>query len=168
MSGDGGTDNVMFSPNYARYVRINATKRAVAGSYYSLWEFGVFQDTGAATGIAGKCIDVYQAATANGTPTTLYTCKGAVNQQWTPSVDDGTVRTMGKCLSARGTALKTPTVLWTCDGSPGQRWIPQPNGSLVNAAAPLCLDASGASSANGTRLILYTCNGGTNQRWALP
>ncbi|MDX3003497.1 PQQ-dependent sugar dehydrogenase [Kribbella solani] len=168
VSGDGGTDNVMFSPNYARYVRINATKRAVAGSYYSLWEFGVLQDTGAATGIAGKCIDVYQAVTANGTPTTLYTCKGAVNQQWTPSADDGTVRTMGKCLSARGTALKTPAVLWTCDGSPGQRWIPQPNGSLVNAAAPLCLDASGASSANGTRLILYTCNGGTNQRWALP
>src|SRR5262249_19214907 len=99
--GDGGTDNVVFSANYARYVRIYATKRAVAGSYYSLWEFGVFGDTGPVTGIAGKCVDIYQAATADGTPTTLYTCKGATNQSWTPSTDDGTIRSLGKCLDAR-------------------------------------------------------------------
>ncbi|MFG1910716.1 PQQ-dependent sugar dehydrogenase [Kribbella sp. NPDC048928] len=168
ITGDGGTDNVTFTPTSARYVRITATKRAVAGSYYSFWEFGVFQDTGYGVGIAGQCIDVYRALTADGTPTTLYTCKGAVNQQWTPSTDDGTVRSMGKCLSARGTTLKTPAVLWTCDGSAGQRWIPQANGSLVNAASGMCLDATGASSANGTKLIIYLCNNGLNQKWALP
>ncbi|GAA1144433.1 hypothetical protein GCM10009630_48730 [Kribbella jejuensis] len=168
VSGDGGTDDVTFSPIYARYVRMVATKRAVAGSYYSFWEFGVFGDTGSSVGIGGKCIDVYQALSTDGTPTTLYTCKGSENQQWTPSTDDGTVRSMGKCLSARDTALKTPAVLWTCDGSPGQRWIPQTSGALANAASGLCLDAAGASSANGTKLIIYTCNGGLNQRWALP
>ena len=167
-TGDGGTDSIVFSPNYARYVRINATARGVAGSYYSLWEFGVFQDTGPVTGIAGKCVDIYQAATADGTPTTLYTCKGATNQQWTPSSDDGTLRSLGKCLDARGTAIKTAAVLWTCNGSPGQTWTPRADGSLVNAASGLCLDASGASSANGTKLIIYTCNGGTNQKWVLP
>ncbi|WP_350278833.1 PQQ-dependent sugar dehydrogenase [Kribbella sp. HUAS MG21] len=168
VSGDGGTDNVAFSPNYARYVRVVATQRAVAGSYYSFWEFGVFQSTGAGIGIGGKCIDVYQASTADGTPTTLYTCKGSVNQQWTPSVDDGTIRSMGKCLSARDTTLRTPAVLWTCDGTAGQRWIPRLNGSLVNAASGMCLDATGASTANGTKLILYTCNSALNQRWTLP
>ncbi|WP_327640000.1 PQQ-dependent sugar dehydrogenase [Kribbella sp. NBC_00482] len=168
VSGDGGTDIVTFTPNYARYVRMVATKRAVAGSYYSFWEFGVYQDTGPATGIGGKCIDVYQASTTDGTPTTLYTCKGAVNQQWTPSMVDGTVRTMGKCLSARGTALNTPAVLWTCDNSPGQRWIPQTNGAFVNAASGLCLDATGGSTANGTKLILNTCNSALNQKWVLP
>ncbi|GAA3097185.1 glucose/arabinose dehydrogenase [Kribbella aluminosa] len=168
VSGAGGTENVTFPPISARYVRIVATKRAVAGSYYSLWEFGVFQDTGPAVGIAGQCIDVYQALTADGTPTTLYTCKGAVNQQWTPSTDDGTIRTMGKCLSAGGTTLRTPAVLWTCDGSTGQRWIPQVSGALMNAASGMCLDATGASSANGTKLIVYTCNNGLNQRWVLP
>ena len=167
-TGDGGTDSIVFSPNYARYVRINATARGVAGSYYSLWEFGVFQDTGPVTGIAGKCVDIYQAATADGTPTTLYTCKGATNQQWTPSSDDGTLRSLGKCLDARGTAIKTAAVLWTCNGDPGQTWTPRADGSLVNAASGLCLDASGASSANGTKLIIYTCNGGTNQKWVLP
>jgi hypothetical protein len=168
VSGDGGTDSLVFSANYARYVRISATKRAVAGSYYSLWEFGVFQDTGLATGIGGKCIDVYRAATADGTPTTLYTCKSSANQLWTPSREDATVRTMGKCLDARGTALKTAAVLWTCDGSAGQRWVPRPDGALVNATSGLCLDATGASSANGTKLILYTCNNGSNQKWVLP
>jgi glucose/arabinose dehydrogenase len=167
-AGDGGTDSLTFSPNYARYVRINATSRAVAGSYYSLWEFGVFQDTGPITGIAGKCVDIYQAATADGTPTTLYTCKGSTNQAWTPSTDDGTLRSLGKCLDARGTAIKTAAVLWTCNGSPGQKWTPRADGALINTASGLCLDASGGSSANGTKLIIYTCNGGTNQKWVLP
>jgi ricin-type beta-trefoil lectin protein len=168
VGGDGGTDNIKFAANYARYVRIVATKRAVAGSYYSFWEFGVFQDTGPATGIGGKCIDVYQALTTDGTPTTLYTCKGSVNQQWTPSTDDGTIRTMGKCLSARATAVNTPAVLWSCDNSAGQRWIPQTNGAFVNAASGLCLDATGGSTANGTKLILNTCNSALNQKWVLP
>ncbi|HZX08173.1 ricin-type beta-trefoil lectin domain protein, partial [Kribbella sp.] len=168
VGGDGGTDNVTFSPIYARYVRIVATKRAVAGSYYSLWEFGVFQDTGPAIGIAGQCVDVYRALTADGTPTTLYTCNRAVNQQWTPSADDGTIRTTGKCLAARDTTLRTPAVLWTCDGSAGQRWIPEVDGTLRNAASGMCLDATGASSTNGTKLIIYTCNNGLNQRWTLP
>jgi hypothetical protein len=75
---------------------------------------------------------------------------------------------MGKCLDARGTALKTAAVLWTCDGSAGQRWVPRPDGALVNATSGLCLDATGASSANGTKLILYTCNNGSNQKWVLP
>jgi hypothetical protein len=91
-----------------------------------------------------------------------------VNQQWTPSTDDGTIRTMGKCLSARGTAVNTPAVLWSCDNSAGQRWIPQTNGAFVNAASGLCLDATGGSTANGTKLILNTCNSALNQKWVLP
>ncbi|MFF0345216.1 PQQ-dependent sugar dehydrogenase [Kribbella sp. NPDC004875] len=168
VSGDGGTDDVRFTPNYARFVRINATKRAVAGSYYSLWEFGVYQDSGPATGIAGQCIDVYQAATADGTPTTLYTCKGAVNQQWTPSTDDGTIRAMGKCLSARAITSATPAVLWTCDGTAGQRWVPQSSGTLVNAASSLCLAATNGATANGTRLVLNACSTVSSQKWVLP
>jgi hypothetical protein len=32
----------------------------------------------------------------------------------------------------------------------------------------LCLDATGAATANGTKLILWTCGSGTNQRWTFP
>lgn len=165
--GDGGTDSLTFTPNYARYVRINATARGVAGSYYSLWELGVYQDTGPITGIGGKCVDIYQASSADGTPTTLYTCHSNANQQWT-QFEDGTIRSLGKCLDARSTALRTPAVLWTCDGSAGQKWLPRPNGTLINVRAAQCLDATGGSSANGTRLILYTCQSSLNQKWTLP
>jgi hypothetical protein len=159
-AGDGGTDLLTFSPNYARYVRINATARGVPGSYYSLWEFGVFQDTGAMTGIAGKCVDAGTVA--------LNTCNGATNQQWTPSADDGTVRSLGNCLDARATTPLTPAVMSTCDGSAGQKWRPRADGSLLNVRAGLCLDAAGGKSANGTKVLIYTCNNGLNQKWVLP
>ncbi|TCC64536.1 PKD domain-containing protein [Kribbella pittospori] len=166
-AGNGGTDNVVFGAIYARYVRINATARVAAGNYYALWEFGAYGDRGPITGIAGKCIDIYQARTDNGTPTVLYTCHSALNQQWT-QYEDGTVRSLGKCLDVRGTTIRSEAVLWTCDGSAGQKWLPRPDGSLLNVRSGQCLDATGASSANGTKLIIYTCHVAVNQKWVLP
>jgi hypothetical protein len=29
----------------------------------------------------------------------------------------------------------------------------------------LCLDVTGAGTANGTAVIIWTCNGGANQQW---
>jgi hypothetical protein len=29
----------------------------------------------------------------------------------------------------------------------------------------LCLDVTGAATANGTKVELWTCNGGANQQW---
>ena len=31
-----------------------------------------------------------------------------------------------------------------------------------------CLDATGPSSADGTRLQIWTCSGGADQSWSLP
>jgi hypothetical protein len=59
-------------------------------------------------------------------------------------------------------------VLWTCDGSAGQKWLPRADGTLLNVRAGQCLDATGGSSANGTRLILYTCHTAINQKWTVP
>ncbi len=165
-TGDGGTDDVTFSSVYARYVRIYGTARATPWGY-SLWNVGVFGDTGVITGIAGQCIDLYQASSADGTPTQLYTCHGKPNQQWT-QYEDGTIRSLGKCLDARSTALRAAAVLWTCDGSDGQTWLPRPDGTLLNVRSGKCLDATGGLSANGTRLIIYTCHTGPNQKWVLP
>jgi hypothetical protein len=150
----------------ARYVRIYGTARATPWGY-SLWNVGVFGDTGVITGIAGQCVDLYQASSADGTPTQLYTCHGKPNQQWTQQ-EDGTIRSLGKCLDARSTALRAAAVLWTCDGSGGQKWLPRPDGTLLNVRSGRCLDATGGYSANGTRLILYTCHTGPNQKWVLP
>ncbi|GAA0598668.1 sugar dehydrogenase [Kribbella sandramycini] len=160
-TGDGFIDSVAFTPNYARYVRINITARGVAGSYNGLWEFGVYGDTGSLTGIAGKCVEVA------GSVVQFNTCNGAAAQQWIAQ-DDGTIRSQGKCLDARSTTPRSPTTPWTCDGSPGQKWTARADGTLLNKQSGLCLDAENGKSANGTRVNIYTCHTGVGQKFLLP
>jgi chitinase len=40
--------------------------------------------------------------------------------------------------------------------------------TLVNPQSGKCLDVTGNTSANSTRLQIWTCAGGTNQQWTLP
>lgn len=46
-----------------------------------------------------------------------------------------------------------------------QNWSAESDGAIRNSGK--CLDASGASSADGTPLIIWTCHGGANQQWTL-
>ena len=125
--------------------------------------------TGRITGLAGKCVDVNAASSANGTAIQLYDCNGTNAQNWTVG-SDGTLRALGKCLdvAAAGTANGTLTQLYDCNGTGAQVWQAQSNGTLRNPASNRCLDASGNSSANGTRLHIWDCIGAANQRWTLP
>ncbi|WP_433533291.1 glycosyl hydrolase family 18 protein [Micromonospora sp. CA-263727] len=125
--------------------------------------------TGPIAGIAGKCVDVAAAGTANGTAIQLYTCNGTTAQRWTVGAD-GTLRALGKCLdvTSAGTANGTPIQLWDCNGTGAQVWQAQSNGTLRNPASNRCLDATGNSSADGTRLQIWDCFGGANQVWRLP
>jgi len=36
---------------------------------------------------------------------------------------------------------------------------------VVGRGSGLCLDVTGAGTANGTAVQIWTCNGGTNQKW---
>jgi chitinase len=125
--------------------------------------------TGPITGIAGKCVDVAGANSANGTAVQLWTCNGTGAQSWTVGTD-GTLRALGKCLNVAngGTANGTVTQLWDCNGSGAQSWQAQTNGTLRNAASGRCLDATGNSSADGTRLQIWDCFASSNQVWRLP
>ncbi|MFI7210018.1 glycosyl hydrolase family 18 protein [Micromonospora maritima] len=125
--------------------------------------------TGPITGIAGKCVDVAAAGTANGTAIQLYGCNGTAAQNWTVA-GDGTLRALGKCLdvTSAGTANGTKIQLWDCNGTGAQVWQAQSNGTLRNPASNRCLDATGNSSADGTRLQIWDCFGGANQVWRLP
>jgi len=38
---------------------------------------------------------------------------------------------------------------------------------MVNLGSGKCLDATGNSSADGTRLQIWSCSGGANQKWTL-
>ncbi|MFC9947516.1 ThuA domain-containing protein [Streptomyces pratensis] len=124
---------------------------------------------GAVTGIGGKCVDVANGASADGTQIQLWTCNGSAAQTWTVGTDD-TLRALGKCLdiSGGGTADGTKIQLYGCNNTGAQKWVPQPDGTLRNPQSGKCLDASGVSSVDGTKLHLWTCLAAVNQKWILP
>ncbi|MFI6647678.1 ricin-type beta-trefoil lectin domain protein [Streptomyces sp. NPDC050529] len=123
---------------------------------------------GRITGLAGRCVDVAAASSANGTPVQLYDCNGSNAQQWSVNAD-GTIRALGKCLdvASGGTADGTAVQLWDCNGSAAQRWAVSGARDIVNPQADKCLDVVGNSSANGARLQIWTCTGAANQKWTV-
>ncbi|GAA0433333.1 glucosylceramidase [Acrocarpospora corrugata] len=120
------------------------------------------------TGLAGKCVDIAGASSADGAAVQLYTCNGTAAQQWTRP-GDGTLRALGKCLdlTAHGTANGTQAQLWTCTGAANQQWTYTAGRDLTNPASGKCLDVTGNSSADGARLQIWTCTGAANQQWNL-
>jgi non-reducing end alpha-L-arabinofuranosidase len=50
-----------------------------------------------------------------------------------------------------------------------QRWTRTSSGELrvYSDSSPLCLDASGRGTANGTQAVIWSCNGQNNQQWQL-
>ena len=120
------------------------------------------------SGIAGKCLDVRNSGTADGTPVQLYSCNGTGAQRWTYAPGaGGTLRALGRCLdvSGGGTANRTKVQLWPCNGTGAQRWVTGPDSSLINPQSGRCLDDPGSSTVDGTQLQIYDCNGAAAQRW---
>lgn len=78
--------------------------------------------TGAITGLAGKCVDIAAANSANGTAIQLYDCNGSGAQQWTTNAD-GSLQALGKCLdvTAASTADGAQIQLYDCNGSGAQK-----------------------------------------------
>jgi glucosylceramidase len=122
--------------------------------------------TGTFHGLAGKCLDVAGAGSANGTAVDLYDCNGTGAQQWSVG-SDGTVKALGKCLdvNAASTANGAKVQLYDCNGTGAQQWRVEASGDVVNTAANKCLDVTGQSSANSTPVQLWTCTGTANQKW---
>jgi beta-galactosidase len=120
-------------------------------------------------GQSGRCVDVPNSSTTNGTQTQLWDCGGGSNQRWSYTSGKQLQVYGSKCLdaNAQGTSNGTQVIIWDCNGQPNQQWNVNANGTITGAQSGLCLDANGAATANGTKLILWSCNGGTNQRWTL-
>ncbi|MFI9642470.1 lectin [Micromonospora sp. NPDC051925] len=125
--------------------------------------------TGPIRGLAGKCLDVRNGATADGTQIQIYTCNGGTSQSWTVT-PNSTIKALGKCLDVNGggTADGTKIQLWTCTGGTPQNWTAQSDGTLRNPASGKCLDVTGNNSADGTAVLLWTCSAAANQKWTLP
>ncbi|MCD0443150.1 RICIN domain-containing protein [Glycomyces sp. A-F 0318] len=119
---------------------------------------------------AGRCLDVPDQTTQNGTQLQIWDCWTGANQQWTfTSAGELTVYAGGdrRCLDASGggTASGTLAIIWSCHGGANQRWNRNADGTITSAVSGLCLDVSGAATANGAKVHLWTCTGGSNQRW---
>ncbi|MFC8102077.1 PQQ-dependent sugar dehydrogenase [Streptomyces sp. NPDC057363] len=145
-----------------------------AGSLFDVDEFsfgttGGGTRTGPVTGVDGKCLDVDNADTADGTEVQVWSCNGSAAQDWTVG-GDGTLKALGKCLdvSGGGSADGTRIQLWTCNGTGAQKWAAQPDGTVRNPQSGKCLDASGGTWNDGTPVHLWTCHTGQNQKWNLP
>ncbi|MFI5808766.1 PQQ-dependent sugar dehydrogenase [Streptomyces sp. NPDC051561] len=119
-------------------------------------------------GVGGKCADVSNGSSADGTQIQLWTCNQSAAQKWTRHVDDS-LRALGKCMdvSGGGSADGTKIQLYGCNASGAQKWVAQTDGTLKNPQSGKCLDAAGGSSADGTKLHLWTCHTGANQKWTL-
>ncbi|MGA5317613.1 lectin [Streptomyces pseudogriseolus] len=125
--------------------------------------------TGEIRGVNGKCLDVDNAGTADGTGVQIYTCNSSAAQRWTVA-DDGSLRALGKCLdvSGGGSADGTRIQLWTCNGTGAQKWAAQSDGTVRNPQSGKCMDASGGTWEDRTPVHLWTCHTGPNQKWTLP
>jgi beta-glucanase (GH16 family) len=118
------------------------------------------------TGLAGKCVDVAGASSANGTQVQLYDCNGTAAQQWARS--GSSLRALGKCMdvTAANPANGTRVQLYDCNGTAAQQWTLPGDGTVRTLGK--CLDATGNNSANGTPLQIWDCSGGANQKWNVP
>ena len=118
-------------------------------------------------GQSGRCLDVPNSSTVNGTQTQLWDCNGQANQSWTYTTGRQLQVYGNKCLDAsgQGTTNGTTVIIWDCNGQANQQWNVNDNGTITGVQSGLCVDATGASPANGTRIILWSCNGGANQQW---
>ena len=121
---------------------------------------------------AGKCLDVPNSTTAQGTQLQIWACSGRPNQAWTRTPSGQLTVTLNgvtQCVDAyeHGTTPGTQVTVWPCNGRANQQWRVNPDGTVTGVQSGLCLDVTGKSTADGAQVELWTCNGQTNQRWTL-
>ncbi|MEU8228563.1 RICIN domain-containing protein [Actinoplanes sp. NPDC048967] len=118
---------------------------------------------------SGRCLDINNSSTTNGTQAQLWDCNAQSNQSWTHTSAGQLTIYGNKCLDAYngGTTNGTRAVIWDCNGQSNQRWNVNSDGTITSAASGLCLDAYNAATANATKIVLWTCGSGLNQRWSL-
>ncbi|WP_308380060.1 ricin-type beta-trefoil lectin domain protein [Streptomyces sp. ISL-43] len=115
----------------------------------------------AATGLAGKCLDVAEGSNADGTAVQIWPCNETRAQQWRLTGD--TVRALDKCLTADGLYAR----LSACDGSAKQKFTYRTGDkTLYNAAANACVTVPNDNPVDGNDLHIFTCaTNAAAQQW---
>jgi hypothetical protein len=146
----------------------NAVQANIVATGYSAGS-GAQQNVELVGGQSGRCLDVPNGSTTNGTQLQLWDCWGGSMQRWTNTSSKQLTVYGNKCLDAyaNGTSNGTAVIIWDCNGQANQQWNVNANGTITGVQSGLCLDANGAATANGTQIILWSCNGGANQQWSM-
>ncbi len=132
--------------------------------------------------VSGKCIDLPNWNTADGTQMHIQTCNGSTAEDWffketTAGAKTGIIVGYGvnaqadKCLAVTGNATANGSLAayYGCASSSnaGQKWE-YIGGTLRNPNSGKCLQPVGGSTANLTKLEIQPCDGSTMQQWTLP
>ncbi|HEY9153477.1 MAG TPA: cellulase family glycosylhydrolase [Opitutaceae bacterium] len=127
---------------------------------------------------SGLALDVYGAATANGTNVDQWPYSGNSNQKWTvTSLGNNVYKIVGVQsgraldVAGAGTANGTNVDIWDSFGPSNQQWQITATDSGYYRITPMnatgsCLDVSGGSTANGANVQIWQYLGGNNQQWA--
>jgi hypothetical protein len=122
------------------------------------------------------CIDVVNGSTRNGSGLELATCDSNAAQAWAfVQNTDGTYRVAAGHVNSSGwfgsAASGYPAQLSAYSSDAANKWRAVAVGSagtttfqFVNEATDRCLDLTGSSTSNGTRLIQSTCRTSTDAR----
>lgn len=106
----------------------------------------------AVTGLSGKCLDVQDGSTADGTPVQLLSCNETKSQQWRITGD--TVQALGKCL----TSENGKAVLKACKpGEPSQKFTYRETDKALYTGTNQCLTVPNDNDAEGNDLHTFTC-----------
>jgi hypothetical protein len=113
-----------------------------------------------------RCIDISGGHAVNGTAVQIWDCRsGLPQQQW--SFVNGTLRSMGMCLTATGSSAGAALQVRSCNGSALQLFRRTSANDIVHSGTNTCVDVKDKKTAAGTRLQLWKCNGQANQKWQL-
>ena len=127
---------------------------------------------------SNKALDVYGAATADGSLVDLWDQNGTVAQKWTiTSNGDGTYTVANpnsnKALDVYHSSTADGGVvdIWDKNGTGAQKWKFTANGdgtyTLVNPESNKALDVYGASTADKATIDIWDINGTVAQKWKL-
>ena len=114
---------------------------------------------------SGRCIDVPNSSTTDGTRVQLYDCHGQSNQAWTYTSSKQLQVYGSKCLHANGSGNGSAVQISSCNGQSNQQWNVNTNGTITGVQSGRCLDVW--STANGAQVQIYDCNGQANQQFSL-
>lgn len=124
----------------------------------------------------GKCVDLPNGNTDNGTKLQLWNCNGygegnaaqrLFYDRESKTVRNGYLKDMNKCVDIPNGDIKNGAKLqmWDCNGSDAQKFeYEEDSGVFRSTKNPnFCWDIPGGNTANGSQLQLWECNGSAAQ-----